>query len=339
MDRRTFNKLTGLAAIGALSQNMDLPAEQLAPPQNSAQHTEKLSAFPNEVVLEDSELFVAFDSGSGALTRLQRKSTHWSIQRRPELGVSFRMLAPLPHRRQNFILGQKQRAFHVEKISDHQVRLEWKDLISEHGGVLPMTFVATVTLQNGALTFDSTLINDSQLSVETVDYPYLGELNSPTRDSKLSSEHMNYGDLESKEIYPDFWDGKGYWGDDFPTKTIESKESLFCLIQSPTEGIYVEMHDATQPYLLEYTFEQHPGALQSVDYQVPRQDDISGIPVHLEFRTCHFVFAHPHSTRKLAPVVLRCYSGDWHAGVDLYKQWRSTWFKKPPVAAWVTDVN
>jgi len=42
--------------------------------------------------------------------------------------------------------------------------------------------------------------------------------------------------------------------------------------------------------------------------------------VHLEFRLCHFIFAKPHSTTQLVPVVLRCYQGDWHEGVNLYKQ-------------------
>ena len=30
---------------------------------------------------------------------------------------------------------------------------------------------------------------------------------------------------------------------------------------------------------------------------------------------------------KLAPIVMRGYKGDWHAGVDMYKEWRNTWFK------------
>ena len=328
MDRRTFNKLTGLAAIGALSGNLEMGAEQTV-----AQPT----ASTNEVVLQDRMLLVAFDAQSGALTRMERKSPRWTIQRRPELGVSFRLFVPLPHRRDNFVLGQKQRAVEVKKISDHQVRLQWKDLISEHGGVLPMTFTAIVTLQNGTLTFDSTLVNDSPLVVETIDYPYLGDLNPPTRDTPMQSEHMWYDNLVGDGLYPHFKNEKGYWGVDFPTKTIDSKQSLFCLIQTPQQGIYVEMHDPTQPYLLQYTFEQHPGVLY--DATVPREDEISGIPVHLEFRTCHFVFAQPHSTKKLAPVVLRCYSGDWHAGVDLYKQWRATWFQQPHIAAWVMGVN
>lgn len=341
MDRRAFNKLAGIAAIGAFTGNtLDVDAQQVSTPPSVAQSAAMPAAVsPNHVVLEDREVLLAFDPDSGALTHFQRKSTEWAIQRRPELGISFRLLAPLPHRRDNFILGQKQHAVGVKKLSDRQVRIEWKNLVSEHGGVLPMAFTALVTLENGAVTFDSTLVNDSPLAVETIDYPYFGDLSSPTRDTPMQSDHMWYDNLFGDELYPNFRNEKGYWGVDVPIKTIESKQSLFCLIQTPKEGIYVGMHTPTQPYLLEFTFEQHPGVLQSISNVVPRENEISGIPVHLEFRTCHFVFTHPKTTKKLAPVILRCYSGDWHAGVDLYKQWRSTWFQKPHIAAWVTEIN
>ncbi|HEX4031036.1 MAG TPA: hypothetical protein VHX20_11775 [Terracidiphilus sp.] len=322
MDRRTFNKLAGLTAAGALT-NAELRAEQ----PNSA----------GEVVLEDDVFQVAFDAVSGALTRLVRKSTNWVIERRPELGASFRLLVPLPHQRANFVLGQKQRAVSVRKISDNQVRLEWNNLVSEHGGMLPIAFTAVVTLQDGALTFDATLKNNSPLWVETIDYPYFGDLNGPTREEQLQSEVMWYGNLEGKEIHPRFDNEKGYWGVRYPTKTSQSDHSLYCLIQAASQGLYVEMHDPTQPYLLEYTFEQHPGIV--AEDRVPEQDEISGLTVNLEFRTCHFVFAHPKSTRKLAPVLMRGYDGDWHAGLDIYKQWRATWFKRPHIAAWVEDVH
>lgn len=323
MNRRTFNKLAGLTAVSALTGNVELSAER--------------SALGGEVVLEDAMLLAAFDVKSGALTRLEQKSTHWIIQRRPDLGVSFRLHAPLPERRDNFVLGQKQQAVLVEKLSSNLLRLQWSDLISEHGGVLPMTFTATVTLANGALTFDATLTNDSSLMVETIDYPYLGDLNPPTRDAPVQVRIMRYDDLQTNEIYPHFSNEKGYWGDDFPTKTLDSCYSLFCLIQAPNQGLYVEMHDPSSPYLLQYTFELRPGVV--ANNMVPQLDEISGIPVHTEFRTCHFLFIHPHSTGKLAPVVMRTYSGDWHAGVDLYKQWRTTWYKKPHLPDWVRDVH
>jgi hypothetical protein len=301
-------------------------------------HAQK-AARPGEVVLEDSTFLVAFDSGTGALTRLVRKSTEWAIQRRPELGMSFRLLVPLPVRRTNFVFGEKQRATRVQKISDTQVRIEWSNLVSEIGVALPITFTATVTLEDGALTFQSTLINDSNFSVETVEYPYFGDLSAPSRDTSMSAEHMWYGNLVGDELYPTFHNEKGYWGVNFPTKTIDSKQSLFTLIQTPAEGLYVGMNDPTQPYLMQWTFEQHPGVVQSISDPVPHEDEISGLAVFLKFRACHFIFAHPHSSKSLAPVVVRAYDGGWHAGVDVYKSWRATWFKQPHIAAWALDLH
>ena len=329
MNRRTFNKLAGLTAIGVLADGADL----------EGQAGESGSGSDGEVILEDAEFLVAFDRGSGALTRMVRKSTGWTIERRPELGVSFRLLTPLPRQRDNEVLGRKQRAASVEKISDRQVRLRWENVRSEHGGVLPITLAATVTLDQGALEFDAAVVNNSQLTIETIDYPYFGDLNAPAVDEALMSEHMWYGNLDGDELHPHFKNEKGYWGVRFPTKTIDSKQSLFCLIQAAHQGLYVEMHDAAQPYLLEFTFEQHPGVVQSINENVPLADEISGAPVYLEFRTCHFAFVHPGATRKLAPVVLRGYDGDWHAGIDVYKEWRASWFVPRQLPAWVTEVH
>jgi hypothetical protein len=325
MNRRTFNRLSGLAVIGALTERAQLVGQSATEAQ--------------EVILQDDKLLVAFARESGALTRLECKSSHWTIQRRPALGVSFRLHAPLPSRRDNFVLGSKQRAVSVEKISANQVRLQWKDLVSEHGGVLPITFTATVTLRDGALTFDGVLENNSSLPVETIEYPRFGDLNPPSMDSHLEAQSMWTGALQGGEIYPHFSNDIGYWGIRYPTKTINSNQSQLCLIQAPEQGIYVGMHDPAVRYLLQFTFEQHPGTLDWASNEVPPQDEISGIPVHLEFRTAHFVFAHPHSTVQLAPVVMHPYSGDWHAGLDVYKQWRATWFATPKIPAWARDVH
>ena len=86
----------------------------------------RLSAPAGEIALEDDALRVAFDSDSGALARMESKPKHWVIERRPELGVSFRLFAPSPHRRYNPVLGQKQHAVEARKTSDNEVNLLWK---------------------------------------------------------------------------------------------------------------------------------------------------------------------------------------------------------------------
>jgi len=322
MNRRTFHKLASAAAVAAIAEG-----------GGSAE------AAAAEVVIEDRELLVAFDKTSGALTRLVRKRSNWVVQRRPELGVSFRLLAPLPRQRANFVLGQKQTAASVEKTSTNEVRIAWNDPLSEHGGVVPLTFTATAALANGALTFRGTLVNRSSLTIETIDYPYFGDFSPPDRETPMYAERLWVGALNGEEIYPRFNNGKGYWGVLYPTKTIDSNVSQFCLIRTPNQGFYVGMHDPAIRYLLQFTFEQHPGLVDWVTNNVPPRDEISGLPVHLDFRTCHFAFAHPGSKFELAPVVLHPYDGDWHAGLDVYKQWRATWFGKPKTPAWALDVH
>ncbi len=326
MDRRTFNKLAGLTALAALTENVEMSAAQAA-------------AVTGEVVLQDADLLVAFDPVSGALSRMERKSTHWPVERRPALGASFRLMAPMPTRRQNFILGSKQHAKSVEKITDNQVQIQWTDLVSDHAGVLPITFTATVTLKDGALTFNGILDNQSSLHIETIDYPYFGDLNPPTPETQMVAHHLWVGALQETELYPHFVNELGYWGVRYPTKNINSNVSQFCLLQSQDQGLYVAVHDPAIRYLLQFTFEQHPGVIDWNENAVPRTDEISGTPVHLDFRTCHFVFTHPKASVNLAPVVMRPYSGDWHAGLDVYRQWRSTWFGKPHIPDWVKQVH
>ncbi len=301
------------------------------------------AAFAGEVTLEDNAVLAAFDSDSGALTRLVNKTTGWTIERRPELGVSFRLFAPLPDRRWNPVLGQKQHAVEVKKISDHEVELQWTNLVSESGGVLPISFTADVTLSNGVLAFNGTLQNDSPLTVETIDYPYFGDFNPPSRDSSIvacTMRNQRIQDIQNQELYPHFQNSKGYWGVFYPTKTMEAGDSLFCLIQAPRQGLYVQVDNFSPQYRLQYTFEQHPGVLSSITQLVPPEDNIPGndnlfgkeenpdpnatTPVYLVFRTCHFIFAPAHSTTRLVPIVVRCYNGGIRMGEDVYKQWHST---------------
>jgi hypothetical protein len=334
MNRRTFNQLAGLAALGLAGKGR---AEAAPPAQAEANNAGAVRA--GDIVLEDSELLAAFDPVSGALTRIERKSSHWVVQRNPELGISFRLLVPMAGRRANYVLGQKQRAASIEKVSGTELRVQWKDLASEHAGVVPITFSASVTLKNGILNFDASLENDSDLWVETVDYPYLGDLKSPAEDAVMRAEHVWYGHLDGTEIHPHFTNDKGYWGVDVPTKTIDSWQGQICLLQTQNQGMYVGVHDTAIRYLVQFTFEQHPGVVTAIDSDVPAGNQISGLPVHLEFRLCHFVFVRPHSSVKFVPIVMRAYDGDWHAGLDVYKEWRATWFTDGKLPDWAKDIH
>jgi len=165
VSRRVFNKLVGATVLGAIAESRPALGDPIHQPE--------------EIVLEDHYLRCEFSRETGALVGLLSKKSGWLIQRRAELGVSFRLLAPLPDRRDNFILGHRQRLVSAEQSSSTKLRLTWKDLQSEHGGQLPITFTSVVNLENGSLTFVGEVVNGSDLTIETIDYPYLGDLNAP----------------------------------------------------------------------------------------------------------------------------------------------------------------
>src|ERR1017187_9718898 len=82
MNRRRFNKLAGLVGVGVWAGGVDLGTGQAESLDNIATASSGQTIPAGEVVLEDDSLVIAFDSGSGALVRSERKSTHWMIQRR-----------------------------------------------------------------------------------------------------------------------------------------------------------------------------------------------------------------------------------------------------------------
>src|SRR5262252_6626644 len=88
------------------------------------------------VVLENGALRLGFDANTGALVEIVgTDGGEWRLLDRPNLGLSFRLLLPLPGRRNNQVLGQRQRVSGVEV--DNVARsavFRWKSVVSEHGG-------------------------------------------------------------------------------------------------------------------------------------------------------------------------------------------------------------
>lgn len=267
-------------------------------------------SWAGEITLEDNSMKVSFDSDSGALTQIVDKFTHWTIERRPQLGASFRLYAPLPNRRYNPVFGKDQHVANIRTLSNNEIEMQWTNLLSQNGGHLPITLTADVTLTNDVLIFAATLENHSPLTIETIEYPDFGDLNPPSRDSTLAAYTTKNGQLDADELYPHFCNEKGYWGVTYPTKMLQPQGRSFCLIESADQGLYVGTEHRPD-YRVQYIFEQHPGLISGTTSLVPPGDEISGWPVHLDFRVCHFVFLPPHSNKALEPIVLYCYRGHW----------------------------
>lgn len=294
-----------------------------------------------EVVLQDKQMLVSINSTTGALTQLVYTTTHWHIDRKWRGADSFRMLVPIKGRRNNWILGSMQRAADVRRVNKHTVEIQWRRLISQHAGTLPITFTATIALKGDAVTFSARVKNNSSLTIETIDYPCLDNLRPPTPAADMLMGTPWYGNLGWTELYPNFSNGEGYWGVNEPTKMLgNSSNSLWSLIQcSDRQGLYLQLDDPKITYLLEYTFVVKPGETSWESAHIPRRWKVAGRRMHMEMRATHFVYAPPHQKVSLAPVVLRGYQGDWHAAADIYKKWLTTWFTPPHLPHWVQQVN
>ena len=335
-----------IAAVNLSLPSLDsFSAERNArPQQGGAEQQGAGGQLDSAIVLENELLKAVFSRENGALIQLVAKPTNWHIHRRAELGRNFRMLVPVPGRRNNPVLGERQQPpqiTHDPKSS--AVKFTWDKLLSEHAGELDIKFVGSVVLTESGLSFAAEVTNGSGHVVETVSWPYLGELSRPDGAQSLEALHLSYFAMTKNPLYPVFKSAFGYWGTDYPKQFIHTPSTPLVLIDSDQQqGLYMGYHDTSLDRLVTFTLGLKPG-YERTDFlssgAVPTTEEISGQPVHLELSAVHFTYVAGGETTLLKPIVVRPYTGTWHAGVDFYKQWRKTWYEAPPLPAWARQVH
>jgi len=293
-----------------------------------------------DISLENHMLEAVFDKETGALLSLVGKKTGWKVQRRRELGLSFRMLVPLPGRRNNQVLGGKQSSPRVESDPDNrQITVTWEGLHSEHGGALDITFSTIITLTDDGLTFEADVRNGCPHTIEAISWPCMGDLSCTPGENRLNWMALNFGNGKSRTLFPNFTSQRGYWGTDYPIQIDPTSSSPFILIDSGREGLYAGYHDTTREHLVQFTFELKPGYERRDKSLIPPTDTVDGHPVHIEFHTTHLPFLSSGESGRLHAVVLQPYVGTWHRGADCYKTWRKTWYSPPPTPDWAREVH
>jgi hypothetical protein len=338
--RREF--LQAMAAGSAMLPRLGV-ASSGGPRGVEASHAARSAAGlpdPTDLILESRILRVSFDRNSGALVGLENRLTGWKIQCRRGLARSFVLFAPMPERHFNPILGGKNALESFTKSPDGKsLTFVWQNLVSEHAGALDITLKGIVTLEENGLTFDSEIINRSSLPINSVSYPIVGDLSVPVGDTTLTRANLAYAGMQRVPLWPEFSNERGYFGVDNPIQMVFTPQRPFVLIEAEKQGLYAGAHDISSRELIEWTFELKPGYENSFARTAPSADSISGVPARLEFSVIHYPFAAPGETLSMMRVALQPYVGSWHNGVDLYKEWRSTWFKRPEAPAWAKDVH
>jgi hypothetical protein len=292
--------------------------------------------------LENGHIAVAFDRRNGALNHLLFKHTGWEVQRRAALSQSFSMLIPLPDKRHHRVNGLSQplSSLSVNRAGDI-LTLVWDNMVGESGTSLDVRFTGTVTLAKNTLTFTACIENKSEHVVEAVVWPWLGDLSRPDDSKNFYHLHEAYGDYVDESLFPHFANHRGCFSVEHPVQLSNTPANPFVLAHNGEQGLYAGYHDTSAEHLLQFRFQQRPGFEFSEGFEcgtVHAGDMLGETPVHLEFATVHFPYA-GHGTTKLKSVVLAPYSGTWHAGADVYKEWRKTWYAPPKSPAWVKEIH
>lgn len=288
--------------------------------------------------LENEQMAATFDQRTGSLVAFENKKTGWKIQEDPSSSQSFRLVVPLPERLLNLVDGKKQKAPAIELEEDElRLTLTWEGVESEHGGWLDIDLKASVSLDSQGLTCLMEIENRSPYRVESCAYPVIGKLQKPETSKQLTRASCVYDGMVLRSLYPEFPNERGYWGTEFPIQMVSTPETLFLLVLGQGEGLYIGCHDTSAQERVELTFQLIPGYGKPGFF--PLEDEVAGQVVRLEFCAQHFPFVQPGEIRRLSPITLLPFSGDWHAGVNIYKSWRETWMHRPFTPGWLDEVH
>lgn len=280
---------------------------------------------------------------TGALVGLEHGG--WEILDEPRLGRSFQLLMPMPGRRNNVVDGRAQAAPRCEVSGDGtSITATWDGVRSEHGGEHAVIVRATVTAVEDRLVFGMEVDNRSDLVVENVYFPYLGDVRPPQQESELEAFTYHYATARRSRLRPKFDNHPGYYGTDYPTYVYDAMGGTggapaapFALVQDGQTGLYVGV-DCPSSELVAWFGELVPGYQDSLDSDAPFRGRSGPLDSTIHFAAVHVPYVLQGQCRAMTPVMLAGFDGDWHAGVDVYLKRRGEWgLRGPRVPAWVQE--
>lgn len=289
-----------------------------------------------DIMLKNNSIEAIFESENGKLTSLRNAATGWEILCDPEKAESFEMLVPITHRQCNPVYGGRQKLTSYHKNGD-TVTFVWDGVESELTGRLDIKFTATATLTHSGIEFTGKVENHSPYTVEDVKYPFIGELARPKGNTRIQQMHWTYGGMKVEELYPKFDLTRGYWGRVYPLQQVNAPQSNFTLFCAEREGIYFGCHDTKVNKMVVFCYEARPAVAGSLVCNLENQSDKDVYSPWLNFFTTHLLYTAPGRSEEISPIVVAPFAGSWHKGMDIYKEWRKTWYKAPPVPKWATE--
>ena len=134
--------------------------------------------------------------------------------------------------------------------------------------------------------------------------------------------------MAKSELFPTFVNQAGYFGTDHPMQAVLTPETQFVFdLYRCRRAFYAGYHDAEVQTMARFQFELEPGYADSLDSAV-EDATLHKDWNRITFQIIQFPYACPRPTQEVSPILLQPYKGSWHAGADIYKEWRKTWFTR-----------
>lgn len=281
----------------------------------------------NPILLKNNGLQLEFAPDTGALIGFRVNETRWNLFDRPHLGRSFKLLVPYGRRRNNPVDGEKQKlTASVIAPDGRSARLIWDGVTSLHAGKLDIRVELDIRLESRKAVWTMNLVNRTDLVIEAAYVPYLGDLRPPSNAEWLRLSYSGYSSQGTAELWPTFPNGHGYFGVDHPTICPShlggaTPTSPFFLVHAQDQGLYFGIDEPSWEVVVWYA-ELVPGWDRSIDARRPAADRIGQHEVFTRCGMVHLPYVQPGETRRLTPIAVEPFRGDWHAGADLYRRSR-----------------
>lgn len=282
--------------------------------------------------LENKNIRAVFDLSSGALIALQNKTTGWNILPQNKNGKSFEMLVNLPGKGNIMFTGENQAAPKITNTKNSIVFL-WQSLqTNKWDKQIDITFKGIVTLTGKGIEYSGEVVNNSGNTIELLTWPIIEEVAMPEKSQRLLFQYLTYTKMNTVQLYPEVNSYTGW---------SNLPEHSFVLLNNEKQGLYISSKDYQLKELVRCMYEILPNS----DYAafcgdaLSKKDNGERNYMRLQIKNCRELHRTGKEKITLVPIVLQPYTGSWHNGVDIYKEWRKTWYIAPPRPQWVKDVN
>jgi len=288
---------------------------------------------PDLLVLENNHWLVSIDRATGCISKVESKDQAWKMQ-----GAGLRLHVPAPEHRFHYLSERHSKKPRIESDGTHATVI-WSGFESDRMGKLDIEVKEVVRLEGAAVHFSYEIRNGSQAVIESYTYPRLVGLKPPAGDKTLRQVGWNYSGMGSSSLWPTFGNQVGGYGYDTPAQLRNfGNDTQFCLVLSDTHGLYLGYHDPGQKQTVQLCLALSPANVESFNSSaVDPSGKVADSTISLDFN--HLCFIQPGASQRSEPLVFESFVGDWHAGADIYKAWRETWFKVLKSPDWVQDIH